>query len=92
MPAQGISLPKWNFLLQWKVFLSYTRVIMLIDVLYIEVVRTKIEHITLIVLFNILIWAEGVQDTFSPSEDSLEIRSLIFELGSGKALVRVLSH
>ena len=65
---------------------------MLIDVLYIEVVRTKIEHITLIVLFNVLIWAEGVQDTFSPSKESLEIRSLIFELGSGKALVRVLSH
>lgn len=92
MPAQGISLPKWKKLLQWKVFLSYTGVIMLIDVLYIEVVRTKIEHIALIVLFNVFIWAEGVQDTFSPSEESLEIRSLIFELGSGKALVRVLSH
>ncbi len=45
---------------------------MLIDVLYIEVVRTKIEHIALIVLFNVFIWAEGVQDTFSPSEESLE--------------------
>jgi hypothetical protein len=33
---------------------------MLVDVLYIEVVRTEIEHITLVVLFNVLVWAEGV--------------------------------
>lgn len=41
---------------------------MLIDVLYIEVVGTEIEHIALIVLFNILVWAEGLQYTFSSSE------------------------
>ena len=41
---------------------------MLIDVLYIEVVGTEIEHITLIVLFNIFVWSKGVQYTFSSSE------------------------
>ena len=65
---------------------------MLIDVLDIEVIRSEIEHIALIVLFNVLIWTKGVQYAFSPSEKTLEIGSLILELGRGKALVRVLSH
>ena len=41
---------------------------MLIDVLYIEIVRSEIEHIALIVLFNVLVWAERIQDTFSFSK------------------------
>lgn len=50
---------------------------MLIDILDIEFIRTKIKHIALIVLLDVLIRAKGVQDAFPSPEKSLEIGSLI---------------
>ena len=56
---------------------TYIWVIMLIDILDIEFIRTKIKHIALIVLLDVLVRAKGVHDAFSFPEKSLEIGSLI---------------
>lgn len=65
---------------------------MLVDVLDVEVIRTKIEHIALVVLLDVFLCAEGVQDAFPSPEKTLEIGSLILERRRHEVLVRVLSH
>ena len=67
-----------------------------VDILDIEVIRTKVEHITLVVCLHVLGVTEGSIDRLTPAEQALKVGSLIPQGRRGCLLLMeillVLSH
>ena len=52
---------------------------MLVDILYVEIVSPEVEHIALVVVFDIFLFVESLEERLARAEEPLEVRRAVLE-------------